>query len=158
MPLYFAYGSNMDVAAMQARCPSSRVIGPAKLARHRFLINSDGYATVVRDPRQDVHGLLFDLALCDVAALDRYEAIGSGLYTKITQPVVIPAGVRRALVYVGRSSIPGPPRPGYLEGVVAAAKSAGLPETYVASLMPAPARVVSSPAVSAFKAIGQKTR
>jgi len=158
MPLYFAYGSNMDLAAMKQRCPASRLVGSARLERHRFLINSDGYATVVRDPRNAVHGLLFDLALSDVPALDRYEAVGSGLYSKITQPVVIPSGVRRALVYVGRSSVPGSPRPGYLEGVVAAAKAAGLPEAYVASLMPAPARTASGPAAPAFKAIGQKAR
>ena len=50
MPLYFAYGSNMDEAAMRARCPKSRAVGLARLARHRFALMADGYATVVRDP------------------------------------------------------------------------------------------------------------
>ncbi|HEY6732614.1 MAG TPA: gamma-glutamylcyclotransferase, partial [Roseiarcus sp.] len=27
MPLYFAYGSNMDVAAMARRCPRSKALG-----------------------------------------------------------------------------------------------------------------------------------
>jgi gamma-glutamylcyclotransferase (GGCT)/AIG2-like uncharacterized protein YtfP len=133
MPLYFAYGANMDTAAMASRCPGSRVIGPARLPRHRFLISTDGYATVVRSPRDTVHGLLWDLALADVGPLDRFEDVPR-LYHKIGQPVITPAGIRRALVYVGRATEPGRPRPGYLQAVVKAAEAAGLPEAYVAGL------------------------
>ena len=150
MPLYFAYGSNMDLAAMAQRCPASKPVGLGRLARHRFVINTDGYATVVRDPRETVHGLLFDLAMSDIPALDRYEAVGR-LYTKVMQPIIVEAGSRRALVYVGRNSAPGAPRPGYLEGVVAAAKAAGLPEKYIASIS-------GAPAPAGFRAIGQKLR
>ena len=46
MPLHFAYGSNMDVAAMRARCPASRPLGLARLARPRFVITPEGYAAV----------------------------------------------------------------------------------------------------------------
>lgn len=134
MPLYFAYGSNMDVAAMAARCPASVLLGPARLARHRLIINEDGYATVVREARGDVHGLLFDLAFADLPALDRYEGIARGLYSKVSQPVLTAKGPRKALVYIGRSAKPGVPKPGYLEGVIAAAHSAGLPLRYVQSL------------------------
>jgi hypothetical protein len=134
MPLYFAYGSNMDVAAMAQRCPASKPVGLARLPRHRLLINAEGYATVVREPRGDVHGLLFDLALPDIPALDRYEGVARGLYAKMVQPVITGQGPRKALVYIARSSAPGVPRPGYLEGVIAAAHSAGLPPRYIASL------------------------
>ena len=111
MPLYFAYGSNMDQAAMVQRCPHAKLIGPARLPRHRFLINEDGYATVVRDPRRTVHGVLWDLAMSDIPPLDRYESLHTGLYTKMTQPVIAAAGARRALIYVGRSAKPGQPKP-----------------------------------------------
>ena len=50
MPLYFAYGSNMDRTAMLARCPHSRPVGPARLMRHRFFVMDEGYASVLRDP------------------------------------------------------------------------------------------------------------
>ena len=116
MPLYFAYGSNMDQAAMVQRCPHAKLIGPARLPRHRFLINEDGYATVVRDPRRTVHGLLWDLAMSDIPPLDRYESLHTGLYTKLNQPVITAQGARRALIYVGRSAKPGKPKPGYKEG------------------------------------------
>ena len=51
MPLYFAYGANMDVAAMATRCPGAKPVGTARLPRHRFIITGDGYASVARDSR-----------------------------------------------------------------------------------------------------------
>jgi hypothetical protein len=130
MPLYFAYGSNMDLAAMTARCPASRPVGVARLVRHRFFVTADGYASVTRDPRRAVWGLLWDLALGDMPALDRWESLSTGLYAKTIQPVLGPQGPRRALIYVARAARPGQPEAGYMEGVAAAAEAAGLPEAY----------------------------
>jgi gamma-glutamylcyclotransferase (GGCT)/AIG2-like uncharacterized protein YtfP len=134
MPLYFAYGSNMDQAAMLQRCPASKPVGIGRLMRHRFIIFDEGYATVVRDPQRAVWGMVWDLALADVPALDRYESLSTGLYTKVIQPVVTAKGPRRAMVYVGRSAKPGMPLPGYMEGVIEAAQHASLPEDYIRSL------------------------
>ncbi len=131
MPLYFAYGANMDRDAMAKRCPQSRVLGPARLARHRFVITADGFASVLRDPRRTVHGVLWELALSDIPALDRYEEVHRGLYAKINQPVIAADGPRRALVYVSRNGEQGVPRPGYLEGVLAAAAAWDLPADYL---------------------------
>jgi len=127
MPLYFAYGSNMDIAAMAKRCPASKPVGIARLPRHRFMIAREGYATVARDPRRTVWGMLWNLALADVPALDRYEGVARRLYVKMAQPVLSERGPRRALVYVARSTAPGRARPGYVEGVLAAAAAGGLP-------------------------------
>ncbi|MCP8939019.1 gamma-glutamylcyclotransferase [Alsobacter sp. SYSU M60028] len=151
MPLYFAYGSNMDRAAMATRCPSARPLGVARLPRHRFLVTVDGYASVARDPRREVHGVVWDLALSDVPPLDRYESVQTGLYTKISQPVVMNGGAKRALIYVGRTDRPGKPKPGYLEAVLAAARSWELPESYLYEMEhgePAPRR----PGTPLFKA------
>jgi len=134
MPLYFAYGLNMDPAGMAARCPNSRALGPARLPRHRFIVTRDGYASAIRDPRDEVHGVLWDCSLGDMRGLDKFEDIASGLYVKISQPVIVPGGAKRALVYIGRSADPGKPKPGYMETVIAGAKHFGLPETYVTSL------------------------
>ncbi len=110
MPLYFAYGANMDAAAMAARCPRSTLIGQGRLNRHRFIIMREGYASVLRDPRACVWGVIWDLSLSDVPALDRYEGVASGLYAKATQPVSVKGGSKRALIYLGRSSATGAPR------------------------------------------------
>lgn len=134
MPLYFAYGLNMDPAGMAGRCPNSRALGPARLPRHRFIVTRDGYASAIRDPREDVHGVLWDCSLGDVRSLDKFEELASGLYVKINQPVIVPGGAKRALIYIGRTAEPGRPRPGYMETVIAGAKHFGLPETYIAGL------------------------
>lgn len=134
MPLYFAYGSNMDRAAMRQRCPTSKPLGPARLARHRLVIAAQGYASVVHDPRRSVWGLLWDLALADVSSLDRYEDVASGLYTKAMQPVITAAGPRRALIYLATDPRPGRARTGYLDGIVAAARDIGLPADYLRDL------------------------
>jgi gamma-glutamylcyclotransferase (GGCT)/AIG2-like uncharacterized protein YtfP len=135
MPLYFAYGSNMDVEAMRARCPRSTPLGAARLARHRFFIMQGGYASVMRDPRLEVHGVLWDLALADVRALDAYEDVRGGLYRKVMQPVLRGQGASsRALVYVGASTQPGAPLPGYMECVLAAARQWAFPENYLREL------------------------
>jgi AIG2-like family len=134
MPLYFAYGSNMDLAAMRVRCPRSRAVGPARLIGHRLFITRDGYASVTREPGRLVWGLLWDLALTDVPALDRYESLGTGLYAKVIRPVVTDRGPRRAIVYMGRSREAGLPKPGYVEGIIAAASQAGLPDIYLREL------------------------
>jgi gamma-glutamylcyclotransferase (GGCT)/AIG2-like uncharacterized protein YtfP len=134
MPVYFAYGSNMDAAAMARRCPRSKMIGLGRLARHRFTLMPEGYATVVRDPRRTVHGVLWDLALADVRALDAYEEIGRGLYRKVIQPVIkVGGGAVQALVYVGRGE-GGQPVAGYLEGVIEAGRAADLPAPYLSEL------------------------
>ena len=88
MPLYFAYGSNMDVDAMARRCPRSKALGLARLERHRLAVMREGWLTAVRDPASAVHGVLWELALSDIAALDRYEGLSQGLYVKLTQPVI----------------------------------------------------------------------
>lgn len=134
MPLYFAYGLNMDVAGMRERCPRSTPVSLARLPRHRFIVTTDGYASVVRDPRETVHGVLWDCALADIRTLDKFEDLASGLYVKISQPVIVEGGAKRALLYIGRSGTVGKPRPGYMEQVVAAAKEQALPEAYITSL------------------------
>jgi gamma-glutamylcyclotransferase (GGCT)/AIG2-like uncharacterized protein YtfP len=134
MPLYFAYGANMDVAAMAHRAPKAVALGIARLPRHRFVITEHGYASVVRDPRFVVHGLLWDMPLADIRALDRFEEVDRGLYVKANQPVITGQGPRRALVYLGTGAPGGRPRPGYLEDVIRAATEIGLPNAYLREL------------------------
>ena len=134
MTLYFAYGSNMNRAPMRARCPTAREAGTATLAGHRLIITSDGYASVVPEPGGVVHGLLWRLASRDVAALNAYESLDTGLYRIVTLPVRAGARQVPAMVYVARTRTPGLPRPGYLEAVLAAARELELPDDYVVAL------------------------
>jgi hypothetical protein len=134
MPLYFAYGSNMDVDAMARRCPRSKALGLARLERHRLAAMREGWLTAVRDPSSAVHGVLWSLALSDVAALDRYEGLFEGLYAKLIQAVIAESSPKRAIAYFGANAGPGVPRPAYIAEVLAAAKSWPLPPEGVAAL------------------------
>jgi gamma-glutamylcyclotransferase (GGCT)/AIG2-like uncharacterized protein YtfP len=134
MPLYFAYGSNMDVKAMARRCPRSKPLGLARLERHRLALMREGWLTAVRASSSAVHGVLWDLALSDIAALDRYEGLSQGLYAKLTQPVIAEQGPKRAIVYIGVNAGPGAARPAYLAEVLDAARSWPLPDEGVAAL------------------------
>jgi hypothetical protein len=123
MPLYFAYGSNMDVNAMSRRCPRSKALGLARLERHRLAVMREGWLTAIRSPSSAVHGVLWNLALSDIPALDRHESLSQGLYIKETQPVIAERGPKRAIVYFGANAGPGVLRPAYIAEVLAAARS-----------------------------------
>ncbi len=94
----------------------------------------EGWLTAVRDPHARVHGVLWDLALADVPALDRFEGLAEGLYVKAAQPVIAAGGAKRALVYFGANAGPGRVRPGYLRDIIAAARAWELPREAVAAL------------------------
>jgi gamma-glutamylcyclotransferase (GGCT)/AIG2-like uncharacterized protein YtfP len=134
VPLYFAYGSNMDVNAMARRCPRSKALGLARLERHRLAVMREGWLTAVRASSSAVHGVLWDLALSDIAALDRYEGFPQGQYAKLTQAVIAERGAKRAIVYFGANSGPGVLRPAYIAELLAAARSWPLPAEGVAAL------------------------
>lgn len=134
MTLHFAYGSNMSRTLMQPRCPTAAALGTAQLHGHRFLIMREGYASVAPAPGEIVHGVLWRLTARDVAALNAYENIESGLYTREMLPVRQGEATVSALVYVGHGRAEGKPRPGYMELVLAAAREWNLPDDYVRGL------------------------
>ncbi len=146
--LHFAYGSNMHTGLMRARCQDARLVGGALLRNHRLLITKDGYASVAPSPGGVVHGLVWRLSPRDLAALNAYENLDAGLYRAVHLAVRTNRCAVRALVYVGRSAVPGRPRAGYMEIVAAAARAAGLPADYVGRLerlSGAPSRAAVAP-------------
>jgi hypothetical protein len=124
----------MDVAAMARRCPRSKALGLARLERHRLAVMREGWLTAVRAPSSAVHGVLWDLGLSDIPALDRHESLSQRLYLKLTQAVVAERGPKQAIVYIGANSGPGVLRPAYIAEVLAAARSWRLPAEGVEAL------------------------
>lgn len=131
----FAFGANLDEAGMAHRCPGARPAGVARLPGWRFLTNRCGWGTIVPCPDGVVYGLLWRLTAADVASLDDYEGLPEGLYRRGQIEVFAPEGRPvKAWAYFAADSEPGPPQPGYLEQVAAAAIRLGLPAEYVAGL------------------------
>ncbi len=131
MTLYFAYGSNMHRAAMQARCPNAGALGAARLDSYTFFIGVDGWGSVKPARGGSVHGVLWRLTPRDLAALHSYELLHKGLYDVRHLPVRINARRALAMLYVLRRRSAGRPKPGYAEMCAAAARSWQLPERYV---------------------------
>jgi gamma-glutamylcyclotransferase (GGCT)/AIG2-like uncharacterized protein YtfP len=134
MIVNFAYGTNMDRERMRLRCPGARAIGPGRLAGWRLTVSVDGYVSVARQAGACVHGVIWRLTARDLAALDAYESIASGLYRRRMLPVLVDGRKTPAQIYIGRSGAPGRPRPGHLPIVLAAAQSWNLPPAYVVEL------------------------
>ena len=99
MTLYFAYGSNMDGAAMRCRCPGAQARGTAVLADHRFFIGPEGWGSIRPARGNRVHGVLWRLTPRDLAALHAYEWLHKGLYDVRTAPVRVGARHVAAMIY-----------------------------------------------------------
>ncbi|KAI3324706.1 hypothetical protein HD806DRAFT_493397 [Xylariaceae sp. AK1471] len=87
--LYFAYGSNLWLKQMAARCPNSYYLGRAILTDHCWQINERGYANIVPASGFTVHGLIYELGEGDEPCLDRSEGVSSGAYSKEYKSVIL---------------------------------------------------------------------
>jgi gamma-glutamylcyclotransferase (GGCT)/AIG2-like uncharacterized protein YtfP len=134
MTLYFAYGSNMNRAAMRRRCPGARAIGPATLEGYRFFVGIDGWGSVRPRAGERVHGVLWRLMVRDVAALHAYELLHQGLYDVRHLSVRSGTHRRTAMIYLLRRRSVGRPKPGYVELIAASARGWKLPERYIRSI------------------------
>lgn len=127
---YFAYGSNLCVTQMAARCPGAVDPQPARLDGHDWLINERGVATVEPLDGSQVHGVLWQLTDRDLAALDSAEGVPVR-YRRDQLTVHTAGGPATAWVYIDHRVNPGPPRTGYLERIIAGAVHHDLPQRWI---------------------------
>ncbi len=148
--LYFAYGSNMDSAQMEERCPSAKFVCRAKLPLHRLAFTHKsvhrgcGVADILRDEAKDVWGVVYDLPENEFKHLDRDESIRPGrpynpnAYTRENHHVWREGDAKRPLLvslYRGHPQ-PNPPLPDcdYKKLIVEGARHWQLPVTYIQEL------------------------
>lgn len=134
---YFAYGSNMVPSQMAFHCPAAEALGVAVLYGYRFIINADGYATIVPDRDSLVLGVVWEIDGECERGLDRYEGIEEGLYRKARCKVELPVGSGEGiecLTYIGTNDRPGRPVTGYMEPILETAAELGFPEPYLAMM------------------------
>lgn len=129
--LYFAYGSNLHVAGLRARCPGAERLGRAVLPDHRLVFRR--WADVEPRPGDEVAGGLWRVTAACEAMLDDYEDVAGGLYRRILLPVR-PEGAAApvvALVYRMTATLTAPPEPDYLAIVLEGHRDFGLAEAPV---------------------------
>jgi len=133
--LNFAYGINIT-DGMLWRCPNAIDLGSSVLEEFRWLTNSRGVASVVRDPGTETHGVLWALTSRDLAVLDRFEGIATNFYRRRTAQVrrVDDGRLYEAWVYEATDPTPGPPAQVYLASIIEAARERGFPASYIAEL------------------------
>lgn len=116
--LYFAYGSNLDVAQMRFRCPSAREVAPAVL--HGYAIAFGGWsnrwggavASLKPVVGSRVEGVLYKISAVELLKLDRFEGCPLA-YKRLRRQVIDEADKRRAAhvylqtpEYFGDSALP----------------------------------------------------
>lgn len=131
MPLYFAYGSNISTTLMRRHAPSAVPLGVAVRPQWRFIIGHCGYGSIEEAPGHTLRGVVWRISLRDLAGLDIYENVASGLYYRRDMRVVLESGAVRAQTYFLRKKGKGRPRPGYIATILHAGREWSLPLGYL---------------------------
>ncbi|HSV37556.1 MAG TPA: gamma-glutamylcyclotransferase family protein [Nocardioidaceae bacterium] len=145
MPLYAAYGTNMDPRRMLERCPHSPMQGTGWLEGWRLTFGGEDLgwdgplATIVQDPFEQVFVVVYDITDDDVAVLDSWEG-PPGLYRKTRLRVSMMTGEVVCWAYVLDAYEGGLPSASYLGVLAEAAQAADAPDDYVAALRGRPCR------------------
>lgn len=116
--LYIAYGSNLDTKQMAYRCPGAKVVAKSWLHDYRLVFQGAPYgahANVIPAEGYDVPVLIWEITKYDEMALDRYEGVRGGYYTKEYYQVEVNGEMREALIYIMSPNPDGIPADGYLQ-------------------------------------------
>lgn len=144
MPLYAAYGSNMDPAQMMQRAPHSPMAGTGWLVGWRLTFGAEdltwegALATIVEDDDSQVFAVLYDMMPEDEERLDNWEGSALGLHKKLRLRVQTLEGSVLAWLYVLDAYEGGLPSARYLGVMADAAEAAGAPADYVQGLRSRP--------------------
>ncbi len=138
---YFAYGSNMDPDQMGERCPSARLLGPARLIDFRLAFTREsevtfpgsGVADVVAAPGSVVWGAVYSIEEADLGALDRLEGAGIAYARKQVDVLDEKGGTIAAVTYavIRKSDREFRPTAEYMSRVIGGARACGLSQDYV---------------------------
>ncbi|KAA0022668.1 gamma-glutamylcyclotransferase [Antrihabitans cavernicola] len=140
MPIYAAYGSNMDPEQMLERCPHSPMSGTGWLDGWRLTFSGGdigwegALATVVEEPGSKVFVVLYDVSVEDEQRLDRWEGSELGIHRKIRLRVRTDGAPVLAWLYTLDAYEGGLPSARYLGVMADAAEVAGAPAEYVRDL------------------------
>ncbi len=138
--VYFAYGSNLLFARLQARCPSVEHIGVARLPHHRLHFNKpggdgSGKCGIEAVPDDDwVLGVLYRLSYEDKMILDRIEGIGHGYVNREVVVQTDQGPMDCFTYYPTRHEVNRPPWDWYKAYVIQGARENRFPAAYLTRL------------------------
>jgi len=154
--LIFTYGSMMKIIELHKRCPTARPFCNALLFDHQLRFNREskkrgcGVASVVLHSGSKVWGVVYEITLTEMDALDRAEGFHpnrppeQNSYQRLPhQVVLIDGNPQRELVVelyqANPQANPPPPSKEYLQLLIDGAAAAGLPLHYQCELAAIPA-------------------
>lgn len=118
--LYIAYGSNLNLRQMAARCPSATVYAAGRLNNWELVFRGspgNSHATIRRKKGSSVPVLVWSISPSDEYQLDIYEGYPK-YYYKQNIMVDIAGKKRKAMVYImDRSRCPGAPSQYYINTI-----------------------------------------
>lgn len=117
MKYYIAYGSNLDTAQMAWRCPAAKIVAKSWLHDYRLVFQGrpfGAHANVIPAKGYDVPVAIWKINAEDERALDRYEGVAGGYYTKEYLEVEVNGKMRKCLIYIMTPNPYGLPTDRYL--------------------------------------------
>lgn len=118
--LYIAYGSNLNLAQMAARCPSAKVYAKGVLNNWELVYRGtkrNSHATIERKSGSTVPVLVWEIQPIDEYRLDIYEGYPH-YYSKKNIMVAIKGEKKKAMAYImDERQLPGRPSPSYIEAI-----------------------------------------
>ncbi len=135
---------------MARRCPHSPRAGTGWLNGWRLTFGGEdlgwegALATVVEDRNARVFVVLYEVSDSDEEALDQWDGVTLGYYSKLRVRVTTLDGDVLAWLYVVNDYEGGLPSASYIGIMADAAEAAGAPHDYVAGLRARPCRSLGS--------------
>ena len=135
---------------MARRCPHSPRAGTGWLHGWRLTFGGEdlgwegALATVVEDRNARVFVVLYEVSDSDEEALDQWDGVTLGYYSKLRVRVTTLDGDVLAWLYVLNDYEGGLPSASYIGIMADAAEAAGAPHDYVAGLRARPCRSLGS--------------
>jgi gamma-glutamylcyclotransferase (GGCT)/AIG2-like uncharacterized protein YtfP len=111
---YLAYGSNLHLQQMAARCPDAKAIAPIHLPNFRLVFRS--VADIAPHKGSVVHGAVYEISEADERALDRYEGYPT-MYRKEFISAKLRGEAITIMYYTMNNNRISPPPSGYYDTI-----------------------------------------
>jgi hypothetical protein len=141
--IYFAYGSNLNLSQMKARCPGAKKIGIGRLHGYEICFprksssrQGKGVASICEKPGTFVEGVLFQLTNSDWNRLDEYEGVPDSYARKLVTISMIGGKKIVGETYLANTMEGGPFKPSkvYIDLIIQGAQENGLSVDYIEKL------------------------